>query len=598
MIYCINPDCPDRENHDDADICKSCSTNLLIENNPKSSARRKYRLHLIQPVSELQPRRYSELFEVRDLESGEIRILKILKTPILKRLEPLMYEKLVSLFQREFQTLKALRHSGIPKVKVEDYFSIEIASNPNQLPCICMPKIEGMTLKSWLKKGEKLSQSQAVDWLKQLSSILDYIHTHKPHAVFHRDIKPSNIMLQPDGKLALIDFGGSRPITESYLIKVGTGPNETGTPQFDDVTTLVSTGYTPLEQFNGKALPSSDFYALGRTMVRLMTGRELSNLQINEKTGNTIWRRYAPQIKKPLADLIDEMTAIAPADRPKNTKYLLKEVEKLEIWEKTSRSPYFKVSMGLFAIFFAILSSFAIKELKDGYDQFRAERYFWQARGEQLNNQLDDAKQNYKQSLRLNPNNEEAYNNLGLVCEVQGDLPCAIENYQKAAQTNPNYWLSTFNLATLFEDKGDNKLAEKYYRQVLDNATDIQVVGSASNLSRLKILQGNYDEAKSVVVGVMDKATENLSRARLLKNLGWAEFELGDDKQAEKHLQQAIRLDPEMAAAHCLIAQVYQEQGNNFLAQPSWRTCLRLDSFLPEVEEWKDSVLEKLFQEP
>ena len=94
----------------------------------------------------------------------------------------------------------------------------------------------------------------------------------------------------------------------------------------------------------------------------------------------------------------------------------------------------------------------------------------------------------------------------------------------------------------------------------------------------------------------MDKATENLSRARLLKNLGWAEFKLGDDKQAEGHLQQAIRLDPEMAAGHCLIAQVYQEQGNDTLAQKSWKTCLQLDSFLPEVEEWKNSVLEKIFQ--
>lgn len=598
MIYCINPDCPDRKNNDDDVVCKSCSTKLLIENNPKSPARRKYCLQLIRPASDLQPMKYSELFEARDLDSDEIRVVKVLKTPILKRLEPSMYGKFISLFQREFETLKSLRHPGIPKVKVEDYFAVEIPSSPELLPCICMPKIEGMTLKSWLRHGEKLSQAQAVDWLKQISNILDFMHTHKPHAIFHRDIKPSNIMLQPDGRLVLIDFGGSRPITESYLIKVGTGPNETGTSQFDDVTTLVSTGYTPLEQLNGKALPSSDFYALGRTLIRLVTGRELSELKINEKTGNTIWRRYAPQIKKPLADLIDEMTAIAPADRPKNTQYLLKEINKLELWEKTSRSPYFKFGVGLIVIFIAILSYLIAKEFKDGYDHFRAERLFWQARDEQLNNQLDAAKQNYQQSLRLNPNNEEAYNNLGLVCEAQGKLPCAIENFQKAAQTNPNYWISTFNLAALYEDQGDSKLAEKYYRQVLDNATDIQVVGSASNLSRLKILQGNYDEAKSVAVGAMDEATEDLSRARLLKNLGWAEFKLGDYEQAEGHLQQAIRLDPEMAAGHCLIAQVYQEQGNDTLAQQSWKTCLRLDSFLPEVEEWKDGVLDKIFQEP
>lgn len=598
MIYCINPDCPDRENHDDDVICKSCSTKLLIENNPRSSARRKYRLHLLRPASELQPRKYSELFEVRDLGSGEIRILKTLKTPILKRLEPLMYEKLVSLFRREFQTLKGLRHPGIPKVKVEDYFTVDLSSSPDPLLCICMPKIEGMTLKSWLEKGEQLSQFQAIDWLKQLSNILDYLHSHKPYAVFHRDIKPSNVMLQPDGKLVLIDFGGSRPITESYLIKAGTGPNETGNPQFDDVTILVSTGYTPLEQFNGKALPSSDFYALGRTMVRLMTGRELSDLQIDEKTGNTIWRQHAPHIKKPLADLIDEMTAIAPADRPKNTKHLLKDIDKLERWEKTSRSPGFKIGLGLLAACITALGYIGIKEGKDFYSQFMAEHYFYKGYTEQSDNHLDAAKENYVKALDLNPNNEEAYNNLGLICQVEGDLSCAIDNFKKAGRANSNYWIATYNLATLYEDQGNIKLAEKYYRQVIENATDAQIVGSANNLSRLEILQGNYAEAKKLAAGVMDKATEDLGKARLLKNLGWAEFRLKENDLALGHLRQAINLDPEMAAAHCLVAQVYQEQGNQSLAQKSWKTCLQLDSLLPEEEEWKDGVLDRLFPRP
>lgn len=593
-IYCINPNCPVRENSDDAIQCQSCTTKLLIENTPISSVRRQYRLHLIQPASELQLMRYSELFEVKDLETGETRILKILKTPLLRLLEAPMYEKLVSLFKREAEILRSLRHPGIPRVKLDDFFTFDLTTSPNQLYCICMPKIEGITLKQWLDKGELLTQVQVLDWLNQIAEILNYVHQN---GFFHRDIKPSNIMLQPNGKLMLIDFGGARPITQSYLAKLSTEDNETDTPKFDDVTSLVSMEYSPLEQFNGKALPQSDFYALGRTFIELITRKKLATLEIDEQTGNTIWRKYAPQIKKPLADLIDELTAIAPADRPKNTKYLLKEIEKLERWEKTSRSPYFKAGMGFLAILIFILVSWAIKELKDGYDQFRAERHFWQARGEQLDNQLDAAKQNYKQSLRLNPSNEEAYNNLGLICQVQGDLPCAIDNFQQAGRSNSNYWIATFNLANLYEDQGDNKLAEKYYKRVINNATDIQVVGSASNLSRLKILQGQYAEAKILVMGAMDKATEDLSRARLLKNLGWAEFHLKENDLALGHLQQAIKLDPGMAAAHCLIAQVYQEQDDESLAKDSWKTCLQLDSFLPEVEEWKDSILENLFQE-
>ncbi|WP_238549393.1 serine/threonine-protein kinase [Acaryochloris marina] len=502
------------------------------------------------------------------------------------------------MFEREYVALRSIRHPCVPRAEWWEYYTIKLnpIQSPSEIYGFVMERFEGQNLKEWLKTHDPVPPHQALNWLKQLAEILHAVHNER---FFHRDIKPSNIIVRPDGTLALIDFGAIRPISETYIAKLATPENTDDiTERFDDITLIQSMGYSPLEQVNGKALPQSDFYALGRTIIEILTGIQPYKLPIDKQTGQPIWQDQAPRLHRRFANLLDKMTSIQPGDRHQSTQYLLQDIGKLELWEKTSRSPYFKCSVGFLAVLLAVLGSFAIREIKGEYDQFMAERHFIKGRDEQLNNQLDAAKQNYQQSLRLNPNNEEAYNNLGLVCEVQGNLPCAIENFQKAAQTNPNYWISTFNLAAMYEDQGNNNLAERYYKLVIDNATDIQVVGSASNLSRLKILQGNYEEAKVLVIGALDKAAEDLSRARLLKNLGWAEFKLGDYRQAEGRLQQAIRSDPEMAAAHCLIAQVYQEQGNDTLAQQSWKACLRLDSFLPEVEEWKDGVLDKIFQKP
>ena len=59
-----------------------------------------------------------------------------------------------------------------------------------------------------------MTNQQAMDWLKQLVNLLDLIHQEN---LIHRDIKPNNVMLRVYGKLALIDFGGVRELTEIYL---------------------------------------------------------------------------------------------------------------------------------------------------------------------------------------------------------------------------------------------------------------------------------------------------------------------------------------------------------------------------------------------
>lgn len=120
-------------------------------------------------------------------------------------------------------------------------------------------------------------------------------------------------MLKPDGQLALIDFGTAREVTQTFMQKLA-GQQVTG---------IVSPGYTPVEQINGKAVPPSDFFALGRTFVYLLTGKEPNQFSEDSRTGELIWRNSASQISNPLADFIDYLIKPFPGNRPQDIPEIL-----------------------------------------------------------------------------------------------------------------------------------------------------------------------------------------------------------------------------------------------------------------------------------
>jgi hypothetical protein len=136
-------------------------------------------------------------------------------------------------------------------------------------------------------------------------------------------------MLRATGNLALIDFGAAREATQTYYFAHQQG----------NVTGVMSAGYTPNEQMNGQAVPQSDFFALGRTFVFLLTGKDPTKMYdpLNDQLN---WRNHAGQISPQFADLIDQMMARLPSQRPADAREILQRLADMEQVVKPSRQTH------------------------------------------------------------------------------------------------------------------------------------------------------------------------------------------------------------------------------------------------------------------
>jgi len=295
MSLCINPVCP-QANHPDNDenrFCQSCGSQLELIG----------RYRVLRLLSDKTG--FSKVYEAYEQDSP--KILKVLKEELAN--DP----KAVSLFQQEVNVLEQLNHPGIPMD--EGYFPYQTRNNVI-LHCMVMEKIEGPNLEQWLKQQQNrpISEAQAINWLKQLLEILDLVH-HKQY--LHRDIKPSNIMIRPDGQLVLIDFGTAREITRTYLANGG------------GMTAISSSGYSPLEQMRGQAIPQSDFFALGRTFVFLLTGFPPGQLY-NPHLDILQWRDHANHVSPLLLDFIDWLMSAEVNQRPSNAEEISRRLAEIE----------------------------------------------------------------------------------------------------------------------------------------------------------------------------------------------------------------------------------------------------------------------------
>lgn len=163
----------------------------------------------------------------------------------------------LKLFEREAQILKQLNHPRIPRYI--DYFCID---DRTLWFALIQEYIPGESLKEKLAVGKRFSEKRARKIAVEVLNILTYLHELNP-GVLHRDIKPSNLIWGDDNRIYLVDFGA----VQDKAAREGVTFTVVGTY-----------GYAPMEQFGGRAVAASDLYALGATLIHLLTGTSPSDL--------------------------------------------------------------------------------------------------------------------------------------------------------------------------------------------------------------------------------------------------------------------------------------------------------------------------------
>ncbi|WP_353654065.1 protein kinase [Bacillus sp. ISL-55] len=210
-------------------------------------------------------------------------------------------ELLINSLVVEANMLKKLDHGSLPKI----YDIIESEGDIY----VVMDYIEGESLKERLKRDGKIPAKEVIEWAKQLSDVLGYLHTRKPYPIIYRDMKPDNVMLTPEGKIKLIDFGIAR---------------EFKTENLSDTTNLGTKGYAAPEQISGRQTDAkTDIYSLGITLYHLVTGKSLSEPPFEIRP----IREWDPSLPEGLEHIIKKCTQAEPANRYQNCEELSYDLE-------------------------------------------------------------------------------------------------------------------------------------------------------------------------------------------------------------------------------------------------------------------------------
>lgn len=162
-----------------------------------------------------------------------------------------IFGKFKEKLKKEAAILSRLRHPNI--VSVLDIFE------ENNTVYMVMEYVSGGSLKDVIRKNGKLDEPTTLRYASQLCDAVAEIHRNN---VLHLDIKPGNILINPDDKVCLIDFGISKQYNSDTHAETSTTP------------VGISKGFAPTEQYSGVAQfsPATDIYAIGATIYNMCSG--------------------------------------------------------------------------------------------------------------------------------------------------------------------------------------------------------------------------------------------------------------------------------------------------------------------------------------
>lgn len=208
----------------------------------------------------------------------------------------------------EAHLMKNFDHPAIPRI-VDILYEGDTIYEANTI-FVIMDYIKGKSLDKVLKESGIQSETDVVEWAKQICDVLSYLHSQNP-PIIYRDMKPANVMLK-DGNIKIIDFGIARKYTKEKL-KSG---EKFGTK-----------GYAAPEMEKGYADQRSDIYALGMTMHTLLTG-------IDPRTEGYEYvpvRQWIPELSEGIEIIIDKCVQPEAENRYQTCAELLYDLQNPEM---------------------------------------------------------------------------------------------------------------------------------------------------------------------------------------------------------------------------------------------------------------------------
>jgi hypothetical protein len=273
---------------------------------------------------------FAETFLAQDRKTGTRCVLKVLSW---KEIEDW---KTIELFEREARVLSQMDHPQIPRFI--EFFTHKSGSETKIV--LVQEYIPGKNLAQLIQEGKRFTEKEVIRLALDATRILEYLHNFSPPIV-HRDIKSSNLLLSEKGELHLIDFGAVRDKVLHYQKSEAGGFTVVGTY-----------GFMPFEQFQGQAVPASDIYSLGMTMVHLLSHREPHEMEL---TGSD----FTPYINvsKNFERVLKKMTAHQLEDRYSSAEELHADLEALLKGEEPAieRKSKWKLTSGTLVFLLLIL---------------------------------------------------------------------------------------------------------------------------------------------------------------------------------------------------------------------------------------------------
>ena len=287
----------------------------------------------------------------------------------------------LKLFEREAAILQALSHPAIPRYL--DRFEIDLQGGKGF--ALVQSYIEAQSLEEHLKSGRTFTEAEVKEIAKYLLEILIDLHKRQP-PIIHRDIKPSNILLtnrsaHSIGQIYLVDFGSVQTLAAK----------EGGT-----MTVVGTYGYMPPEQFGGRAVPASDLYSLGATLIYLVTGTHPADLpqqelqiqfdkMTNVSPSFTRWlkRMTHPSLDKRFTSAYEAIEALEQHDeigalvvqQPAGSKFIVKkDAYSIEIIAPTSG---FNLPVAMMSFFSISIIFWLILNLSHGVNPISAFLFFF-----------------------------------------------------------------------------------------------------------------------------------------------------------------------------------------------------------------------------